>query len=298
MNVKSHRKTKRIYLDFLKSNNIPYSITYTNRTFKVVSEHGTRVFVSGEISKRGLGFMQKVKTHIKGNIESLSHLNKNYKDLGLKRMVFSDMKDGIHTGIREIDIDRAYWTSAWKLSIISSEIYQEGLNGKFKKVELLACLGALAKEKRRRYFDGYKLSRSEVIEDSSETKFLWDAISFYVDVAMSNCIHKLKNDFLFYWTDAAFIRYTKSSEKKVSQVLKEVGFSCKNIEIEYLNNDTKNKKIIVYTKKNKSNAENPIVDNRGLFGRVFVLVNDSAPNQIVEKIKSGFVNYNKNNHGE
>jgi hypothetical protein len=120
-----------------------------------------------------------------------------------------NLPPGNTANIVELDMDKAYWTAAHKLGVISSDIYNKGLDKQYKKVGLLACLGSLAKDKRTRLYDGNSYSKSSIVTDSKETRFLWDAISFEVDKAIKDCAGSLGADFCFYWTDAIFLKNTQ-----------------------------------------------------------------------------------------
>lgn len=287
MNVLSHRSNRKVYIDFLRSNGIEHSITYTNRTFKVVSRFGTRVFMSGEISKRGLGFMQKVFNFVKKNVADLQHLNKDYEQLGLTRMLFNrNVKPGKYIGMIELDIDKAYWNAAHKLNIINDELHETGLKNGYTKVELLACLGGLAKDKRIRYWDGTRYSKGVQVYDSSETKFLWDAISFEIDEAIKSCAKKLGNSFFFYWTDAIFLQKTKQNISIVEKTLKEHGFTCKQVQIEYIVYNPDQRQVLAFSKENKSHAKEPLRDSQGNFGRIFTMVTGQDKARLIQRIKS------------
>lgn len=287
MNVSSHRSNRRKYIEFLIANNIKHTITYTNRTFKVVSKLGTRVFMSGEISKRGLGFMQTVLAHVKNKVSTLQHLNLDYQKLGLVRMVFnSSLQTGRYSNVIEMDIDKAYWNAAYKLGVLNDEIYNRGLKNKYSKVELLACLGGLAKDKRMREWNGKRYGKAIQVADCSDTKFLWDAISFEIDKCMKNCADELKDNFYYYWTDAIFLKNTESNTSIIESVLHKHGFSCKKIDLEYISVIESDKQVLAFSKENKSHAKDPIRDEQGNYGRIFTMLTVKEESAVVAKIKS------------
>ena len=106
-----------------------------------------------------------------------------------------------------------------------------------------------------------------MVDDSSETRHIWDAISFEVDKCMIACANELGKDFYLYWTDAIFFKNTRENLKKVKEIAGNHGFSGKIIPIVYAIGSQE--KTIVYTKVNKSHAEMPIKDENGNYGREF-----------------------------
>ena len=278
-------------MKYLRDHRIPHQVIYTNRTFKVKSHLGTVVFLGGDISKRGMGFMRRIGTHIKSKLHEFDYLKKDYKQEGLSRLLFADFKDGIHKKIREIDIEKAYWNAAKELQIISTELYEEGLGNGLSKIELLACLGVLAKDQRSRDFDGYNYSKSTIINDSKDTKHLWDAISFFVDKAMKECAEAIGDDFYFYWTDAIFFKDTPKNAKKIHDVLAKHNLKGKELEIEYILNNKKEQKVFAYTKENKSHAKIPIKDENGTTGRCFPYIATINPDEVIEKSKRDTVQF-------
>lgn len=268
MNISYNKKGRMSYIGLLEEQGVPHEIVYTNRTYKVTSELGKRTFTTKDIRKRGMAFIAKVRRHIDNSGVKDLIPKVDYVELGLVRYRFSkESRTGLKYGLIEFDLDKAYWRSARNLGVITEELYQEGLSSNFTKIELLATLGSLAKFKCSRMFDGKKYGRSVIVDDSSETRHIWDAISFAVDKCMIDCANELGKDFYIYWTDAIFFRNTKENLDKVRQIAEFHGFSGKVIPIAYAVGSQE--KTTVYTKYNKSHAEMPLRDAKGNYGREF-----------------------------
>lgn len=269
MFISHGRSSRKSYIQFLRDNKIPYESIYTNRTCKIISELGKRTFTSQNISRSGMYFISKVRRYIDKNDIALKIPKDDYISKGLKRFVFSDQtKSGSRTNLIEFDLNKAYWQSAYSLGVLSKELYLEGLNDKrFSKVEIVAALGALAKHKRKRYFDGHKYHKSILLDDSSTTKHIWDAISYGVDRCMIDCMESLKKDFYFYWTDAIFFENTKDNLISVTEISKEHGFTGKVVPIKYSVGDAE--KVMVYTEKKMGHAQELVRDKNGYYGREF-----------------------------
>ncbi len=271
-----------MYLDNLTRNKFPHSISYTNKTKVVKSTLGRVVFTSSNFNFKGMNFVKKVKKDVLGRLDSLQHLNEDYFKKGLKLFsdnLYIDYEDGTKYGnVVEIDLNKAYWVSAHKLGIISTDIYNEGLKGlksrRFTKVDLLAALGGLAVVKRKKTFNPESMNYStETVNDSSTTRFLWNAISWEVDRCMQEIESVLGDEFLFYWTDAAFMVQSNDNTRKTYEVIHKHGFEAKEVRLEYINADHNKKhgglRVFAWTKSKKGKATNPLVDDEGNFGREF-----------------------------
>jgi len=275
-------KDYRVYLDFLKSNNIPHTITYTSRTHSVDSALSKMVFSGGTIKLKGMNLIRKVNKHVTEKLESLKHLDIDYVALGLTRFDYNKKEVDVTRDIRfnrvvEIDLKKAYWVSAYKLGIIDEEIFEFGMEGlkskSISKIELLAALGSLAKRKSKMTYNvERKVYAREVVEDSAETRFLWDAISWEVDKLMKLLANHLGNEFLFYWTDAVFFVRTAENIGMVKEIIVGEGFESETLELQYISVEDKRgfeneKGIVAWTRYKKGSGS--IRDNDGNYGRCF-----------------------------
>lgn len=268
MAITDNNENRLQFTDYLEDNGIPFVMEYTSRTYKIKSELGDMVFSTEEIGKRGMNFIQQVRHYVNKNDIASVIPNIDYTVLGLKRFIYTDKaKQGIHKGIIEFDLDKAYWKSALNIGVIDEAMYLKGIEKRLTKVELLASLGSLAKMKFRRVFDGKKYKRSVIIDDSSETRHIWDAISFEVDKCMLECAERLGQDFFFYWTDAIFFYDRPMNRELVQAVADMFGFSGKFIELKYIEGGEKS--ITAWTEKMKGNAKTPKRDADGNYGRHF-----------------------------
>lgn len=270
------------YLDNLVSNEFPHSISYTNKTKVVKSSLGRIVFTSSNFGFKGMNFVKKVKRDAVSRLDSLQHLDVDYKKLGLKLFSdnkFVDYEDGAMYGnVVEIDLNKAYWVSAYKLGVISKPVYEEGLNGlktgRYSKVDLLASLGGLAVVKRKKTFNPESMNyTTETVDDSSTTRFLWNAISWEVDKCMQEIEERLQDDFLFYWTDAVFMVQSLENTRITYEVIHKHGFEAKEVAIEYIkasyNKTHGGLRLVAWTKKGKGKASTPLRDDEGNYGREF-----------------------------
>ena len=270
------------YINLLQSQGVEHYFMKTRRSSVVHSKLGRKVFSDGDFGISSFNIINRVKRHVNSKLDKLQHLNLDYNELGLQIINYNEgieyEEDIEYDNIVEIDLNRAYWVSAFKLGIINREIYKKGLHGLenkyLTKIHLLACLGSLRKVVRKFTYDTERKAYiNEVTEDSESTKFLWDAISFEVDKVMYDCQKALDDDFVCYWTDAAFMVDTPINRKKVMEVVRSHGFEAKVVEVEYL----RYRKgvadscfdLLVYTKDKKGNAKSPVTDEYGNSARRF-----------------------------
>lgn len=284
--ITNKKEEYRAYRKYLEENKIPFTIQYTNRTFKIKSAIGDLLYCQGTISTKGMGLINKVKSEVlKQDFKGKLNTNEYYEKL-LKRMQFNrSYFDGKrYTGVVEFDLTKAYWVSAYKLGILSEELYKQGIHEGYSKIEILACLGNFAKVKKSRSFDGKDYGDSETVTDSNNTKFLWNAISWETDKCMIECATELGNDFIMYWTDAVFFRDVADNRNLVERVMARHGFEYKTKEIEYVKFDRTKKVMQVATVEEVSNAKNKIYDDNGFNIREFPEIKPNVKEELMELI--------------
>lgn len=230
-----------------KENGIPFEIHYNNMSAKLVDKFGFKHYTGDDISYKHMGFIRKVKCHVERQIKSgklvpdLSIKEKaNYFDIG--RLRKKPIKDCI-----EIDLDSAYWETAYKLGIISKQLYEEpkkmeaDLESRkhllskneyekekktIKKIRLMS-LGVLAKKTTIYDFDGITMKRrpgGPIV--NKETEYFWNKICSHVSTVMTTISADIpSSDYLFYWVDAIFVR--KRSASRVCELMKEMGYKYK-----------------------------------------------------------------------
>ncbi len=175
-----------------------------------------------DISLNHIRFISSVKAHVKQKIKEgkltpgkIKH-KINYFDSGIRR-------HGFTTDCSEVDIDSAYWETAYKLKIISGRIYRYGLKVP-KKIRLIA-LGTLAKRTTIYKFDGKKMVKDRV-EVDLETEFFWNKICKEVSDIMTTVSASLdEKDYYFYWVDAIFV--SKKVEQEVKEIFSMLGYTYK-----------------------------------------------------------------------
>lgn len=247
-----------------------------------------REFLNKAFSLKALGFMSKVRAYVMR--EKIYEKVKPHAYAGLRlidmRGVDDPNRNAYWDKCDEVDLNKAYWVAAHKVGVISDEIFQEGLSSGLSKIELLACIGTMAKVQKERSYDGQRYQKSVTLQDSALTKHIWRAVSYQVDKCMQDCARALGKEFLFYWTDAVFFHSTPANKALVDSAVKAHGFESKLVKVECLTRSSEGH-IIAWTKHFKGNAQEDQVlrDASGNYGRVFVYINNQKT--FLDKINEG-----------
>lgn len=131
----------------------------------------------------------------------------------------------------EVDIKNAYWdTSYFHYNLFSEEIYQKGLT--VSKKSRLAAIGSLAKTVTVIQFDGKEEKELDPIK-STDTEFLWNTICHRISKTMIKGSKLAKDDFLFFWVDALFVK-DKQSAKNIQAFFKKHGYQSTIAKCEWI----------------------------------------------------------------
>jgi hypothetical protein len=219
----------------LIKNKIPFEIHYNNMSCKIIGGLGPTLYAIKETKdshdKKGdikfslyyMHFVNKVLCHVERKIKNNKLIIKDYHSTKIDYFDVGLKKYGTYKNCVELDIDSAYWETAYKLNVISRDIYREGLKLP-KKVRLMA-LGILAKKTTVYKFDGKEMKRMPVIENK-KTKYFWNQICKHVaDVMITISAGINEGSYLFYWVDAVFIK--KESLKETQEIITGCGYKYK-----------------------------------------------------------------------
>jgi hypothetical protein len=220
----------RITKDAMVNNGIPFELFMNNNSQKIKGGIGTEPFTGDILEFKHMIFIRKVKDHVKAQIKA-GKLK--------KEKAYSKKIDYFHIGTHknktikdcsEVDIDKAYWETAYKYGIINNEIYRYGMKKSMPKEIRLIALGSLAKKTTHYKFDGKLMIRQKDIVDK-ETEYFWNKICSHVATCMTTISAELSdNDYLFYWVDAVFIKSKALST--VKNLINEMGYNFKIKKIE------------------------------------------------------------------
>lgn len=271
--IKLSKKDFNAQMRLLKSLSYKFELHVNNNSLTL--HDGTFAYYTSDaienndedISLNHIRFISSVKSHVKQKIKDgiltpskLKH-KISYFDSGIRRQ-------GHTTDCTEVDIDSAYWETAYKLKVISGRIYRYGKTVP-KKIRLIA-LGTLAKRTTIYKFDGKKLIKDRV-ELDKETEYFWNLICKQVSDIMTTVSASLpEKDYYFYWVDAIFV--SRKVEFKVKSIFAKLGYGYKTKQV---------KRITFGRKKITVSDSNRVEDDR-----VFAISDGGTNKKFLEMISS------------
>jgi hypothetical protein len=229
-NTQAHHKQLLEKQKFLIDMDAEYTIKVVNGNYELISKMFThKTFKKSEYTIDELRFIKSVRSYVKKNE---IYLKPHFQD----NQVFSDDVHYVRVArvprfqkfenVCEVDIDQAYWETAYQLGIIDDELYVRGSKGNISKKARLTALGSLAKKKYNYHFKGDKLLDS-IIEKEPLLENLWFTICKRVSDVMHKVISELNGDFIFYWVDGIYFKNTPENVSKAMSIFIENGYNSK-----------------------------------------------------------------------
>ncbi len=222
-------------IDWYEKHHIPYEYDLQNETIELRSKLGSYTTASFEYTVDELNFIKKVKHAIVSNGVYELYRNKYQTEASRKRIKYylhgKQLKPAtVLTDCMNIDLNSAYWETAYKYNLLSEEIYRGGFEHR-KQIRLTA-IGSLSKKRRRYKYDGRRQKKLPV-KRSELTEMLWSLICDHVGKLLCSVARECGNDFLFFWVDGIYVR--AGAEKKVQALFKKAGYKsdialCEKIE--------------------------------------------------------------------
>jgi hypothetical protein len=220
-----------------------------NETFKLIKINNTfqleSSYFGNSISKRSarmkpneLAFIKKVKHHIMKNEIYTKFVDRYYRPNDIRYISVKKCDPGtIIENVVEIDIDQAYWQTAFSLGVINQEIYDSGSKGNvdISKTTRLIALGSLAKKVDEYHYIGNRVVKHKQIR-SELTENIWYSICKTVSDAMWQARKIAKNDFYLFWVDGIYIRNNPRTIEKITNLFETYGYKVKikeSLKIEY-----------------------------------------------------------------
>jgi hypothetical protein len=211
---------------FLHDTGKPFVLVKSGSSYKLESGIFNARAVKGGFGTKDISFIKKVKKYIVDNDIADKFIGTDYQAKKIEYIEVKDFSDGeVISDLVEIDIDKAYWETAYLLGVVDRRIYKQGL-AVDKKVRL-AALGSLAKITERWVFDGKEMKKAKN-ERSYATENIWFAICRRVADAMQECVKIAADDFVFYWVDGIYIRNKPNVLGEVMQCLNKWGYQSKS----------------------------------------------------------------------
>lgn len=219
----THDQVRSCIRQYMK-HGVPFRYEIQNETISIKSPCGSYTSRGGDYTIDEINFIKKVKQHV---IKNEIHLGFNRPKKKIAYFLYGkSLKPGaVFLDCVNIDLTAAYWTTAYRLGIITPQIYKEG--NRHRKQIRLSAIGSLAKKKRVYEFDGKKQVSKHIFR--SPTDHLWDVICQEVGSVLIKSAIKCKNDFLFFWVDGIYIK--GSRVKEVESMFSIHGYESKSNKI-------------------------------------------------------------------
>lgn len=217
---------------YLYDNNIPFTLVKSGSTYELASSMwNEKAFRSG-FTIKDLGFIKSVKQYVDKHGIAIDFVDTDYRGSGIEYIKVNQYNLGDRIdNLIYVDVNSAYWQTAFNLGIISYSIFKRGED--FDKTVRLAALGSLAKSKSVWKFDGVDFKKSAIIR-SLETENLWFAICKRVSDMMVDLSKSLGDDFVFYWVDGIYVRDRNNSLQKCLDTFIHWGYTSKFAKIPYI----------------------------------------------------------------
>lgn len=236
--------------DFLYQTGQPFVLVKSGSSYKLDSSMFKQSAVRSGFDPADLNFIKRVKKYILENDIPDRFVDVDYLDSKIHYIDVGVYSSGVVIeDLLEIDINGAYWETAYILGVISKPIYERGKE--LDKKVRLAALGSLAKRKDVWKFDGKKMKR-EVVR-SYQTENIWFAICKRVSDVMQEAVKLIGKDFVFYWVDGIYIRNDKSLLGSLISLFASYGYETKVKSIHKV--EFKDSSFDVYGVKNEDHRE-------------------------------------------
>ena len=243
---------------YLLQSGQPFVIKMTMNTKRIIAPDAKIMLSESHLTGSELGFLRKVKSDAEFYNEFLCK-NRSVDRSSIKYIKLSNVPRGTYLDYHEIDINRAYWETAFRMGVISQSTYERA--EKYDKRVRLIALGALATGRVDLMFDGVEITEiTEKPEPGEELSYIFFKIAHTVGIAV-NSIYLQLNEMepdgcLGYWIDALFVK--KHLAKKAKELMHDLfGFECKDVPLSSVSViERANEKKLIMIEKPKVPCEN------------------------------------------
>ena len=198
--VRTVRKAVENQIAFLRSAGLPYRLEKTSSVSRFIFPDGRKIeyVPAWNMGGNGMKFIRDVKKHFAG-LEKPERISSERPFYEYFRPI------SIYTEIEntcEIDINKAYWESAYQLGYLSRELYETALSASVPKKARLIGLGVLGKKTETEIWDG--VGEGEKKEEYADTRIFWDNIVWKTGEVMREAVATYKPHVFGMWFDAIF----------------------------------------------------------------------------------------------
>jgi len=218
-----------------------FTLTKVNNSLKLESDWfgDSSSSPNRKLPPEELGFIKRVRNHVIRERIYEQFIDHLYFPIDIRYVdVCKHIPESKFENVIEIDINQAYWETAFKLGVISESLYKEGgkSSKKISKIGRLISLGSLARKEVKYTYQGRKLIKDKTTR-SDLTENIWYSICKRVSDLMSEAKDIAGEDFILYWVDGIYLKYNSGKVAQKVKMFKEYDY-----EVEF-----KEKLIVTYS---------------------------------------------------
>jgi len=219
-------KVRNAVRQYLK-HKIPFTYSVSLHRITVRCDKGSCGSNNNRFPPGELHFIKQVKNHVLNNgLHYAVQQNCTRQELNATPVYFAynkQIKIGEHfRTVYNVDMKSAYWETAYRLGLLSDQIYYKGKDEKqISKKTRLAAIGSLARKVTVYQFDGKE--QKLLSDEQEETNFLWNLICSKVGNILTSVAKDIGKDFIFFWVDGIYVS-SKHAAEKVERLFKEHGY--------------------------------------------------------------------------
>lgn len=226
----SYLKKIKLKTQVLNKQNMSYTLKVGGSSYELNSVlFKDKAYNNSKLTIKDLHFVKKVKRHIIKNEIYLNFLDQYFPSDISYMDVNPTLQNKKFTNVVEMDINAAYWKTAYLMGIIDKELYDEGSKENLGKYTRLVALGALAKRQTLYVYEDGKFIRKEEVR-SELTENVWYSICKRLSDIMQGAKKLLGDDYLFYWVDGIYFVDTPKNRKKITSYFLKHGYEYKEVE--------------------------------------------------------------------
>lgn len=200
-------------IKFLKKANQQFELQETGSS-QLIRHNNYRYFYSDKIVKRKYMYLfQDIRKHVTErlddldidlDVERLKPLYFKFRDVDLEAGEVLEFRD-----VCQYDVNKAYYTIARNMGVISEEYYQKYLA--LPKFMRLILIGSLATRKTIRSYKGSEVIDHRVKEDDT-LRSVFKRIVVETDKILLQMSKALNDQFIYYWVDGITVKDTKKAQ--------------------------------------------------------------------------------------
>lgn len=192
------------HVEFCQANGIPYKLTYTTASARLVTPYQKIVFAEDRITKREFVLRNKLMKMVDESVDYVVRdpYKPTYQKFApkLHNIAFSEQDLIEVEDVYEIDLNQAYYYAAYIMGFIDEDFFKKTLD--LPKHIRLRLLGSIATVKHIEESDGEEITYDTI--ENQKMRDIWHNIVCHVDRVMTEMAEALGDRFIFYWVDGIY----------------------------------------------------------------------------------------------